>query len=68
MRLRVIAKDSKTGACPTVYDTDSDSDVYVVQGEEFTDIEGLADVEDVLPNEKLVTIPKALLRHLAEES
>ena len=66
MRLRVIAKDSKTGACPTVYDTDSD--VYVVQGEEFTDIEGLADVEDVLPNEKLVTIPKALLRHLAEES
>jgi hypothetical protein len=66
MRLRLLGKDSKTGGCPALYETDRDT--YVVQGYEVTDPDALADLVDVLPGETFVEIPKGILRYAEEQA
>lgn len=61
MKIRLLGKDSKTGGCPALYETDRDT--YVVQGYQVTDPEALAGLVDVLPGETFVEIPKSILRY-----
>ena len=65
MRLRCLGKDSKNGACPTLYATDRGT--YVVQGWTVTDPEALGDLRDVLNGESFVEIPKELIRFAAND-
>lgn len=60
MKLRFLGSTSDGGACPTLYETDRGT--FVVQGDEVTDPEALAELRDVLPGESFVEIPKELLR------
>ncbi|MEU7741962.1 hypothetical protein [Nonomuraea sp. NPDC049158] len=60
MKLRFLGSTSDGGACPTLYETDRDT--FVVQGDEVTDPEALAELRNVLPGESFVEIPKELLR------
>ncbi|MFD1546794.1 hypothetical protein [Nonomuraea guangzhouensis] len=60
MKLRFLGSTSDGGACPTLYETDRGT--FVVQGDEVTDPEALAELRNVLPGESVVEIPKELLR------
>ncbi|MCF6473263.1 hypothetical protein FAF44_33490 [Nonomuraea sp. MG754425] len=60
MRLRLLGKNSKTGGCPALYETDRGT--IVVQGDQVTDPEALADIVDALPGETFVEIPRDILR------
>ncbi|MEU7830366.1 hypothetical protein [Nonomuraea sp. NPDC049129] len=60
MKLRFLGSTSDGGACPTLYETDRGT--FVVQGDEVTDPEALAELRNVLPGESFVEIPKELLR------
>jgi hypothetical protein len=60
MKLRFLGSTSDDGQCPTLYETDRGT--IVVQGDQVTDPEALAQLRDVLPGETFVEIPKELLR------
>lgn len=63
MKLTLVGTTSQGGGCPTLYETDSGD--YVVQGDQLTDPEALAQLKDVLPGETFVMIPRALLTRFA---
>ncbi|TDD10458.1 hypothetical protein [Nonomuraea diastatica] len=60
MKLRFLGSTSDDGQCPTLYETDRGT--IVVQGDQVTDPEALAQLRDVLPGETFVEIPRELLR------
>lgn len=62
MRLRYLGKtkESKTGNCPALYATDRGT--FVVQGKVVTDVDAIADVRDLGPDELCVEIPADVLR------
>jgi hypothetical protein len=63
MGLVLLAKDSKSGGCPSVYVTDRGS--YVVQGDEYVDSAALMDMEQLSPSEAFVEVPERLLHRLS---
>ncbi|GAA3973379.1 hypothetical protein FOF52_09185 [Thermobifida alba] len=63
MKLRKLGTTSIGGKCPTLYETDSGD--IVVQGYRLTDAEALAQLEDVLPNETFVIVPRELMVRFA---
>lgn len=65
MKLRFLGSTSDDGQCPTLYETDRGT--IVVQGDQVTDPEALAELRHVLPGETFVEVPKELLR-FAQES
>lgn len=63
MKLRKIGTTSNAGKCPTLYETEAGD--IVVQGYKLTDSEALAQLEDVLPNETFVVVPRELIARFA---
>lgn len=63
MKLTFVGSTSQSGGCPTLYETDSGD--FVVQGDELTDPEAIAQLRDVLPGETFVVVPRALLTRFA---
>lgn len=59
MKLRFLSTSSNAGSCPTLYETDTGD--IVVQGYELTDPEALSQLRDVLPGERFVVVPRALM-------
>lgn len=58
MKLRFLTSTSNSGSCPTIYETDTGD--IVVQGNQLTDPEALAQLKDVLPGETFVVVPRSL--------
>nr|WP_133995125.1 hypothetical protein [Streptomyces sp. 846.5] len=63
MKLRFLGTSSDDGKCPTLYETETGD--IVVQGPELTDPEALEQLRDVLPGEKFLVVPRALLAQYA---
>ncbi|MEY9211171.1 hypothetical protein NI17_011670 [Thermobifida halotolerans] len=63
MKLRKLGTASVSGKCPTLYETDTGD--IVVQGYRLIDAEALAQLEDVLPNETFVVVPRELMVRFA---
>ncbi|MGW6917239.1 hypothetical protein ACWGB8_25910 [Kitasatospora sp. NPDC054939] len=63
MQLRMLGTTSEDGKCPTLYETD-EGDI-VVQGYRLTDPEALAQLQNVLPGETFVVVPRDLLARFA---
>ncbi|PRY00835.1 hypothetical protein [Allonocardiopsis opalescens] len=63
MELRMIGSTSKEGDCPTLYETETGD--IVVQGDQLTEPEALAQLKHVKPGEAAVVIPRALLTQYA---
>ncbi|MBB6173589.1 hypothetical protein HNR23_003649 [Nocardiopsis mwathae] len=63
MKLTKIGTTSQDGGCPTLYETDSGD--IVVQGYRLTDDEARRQLEDVLPDEEFVVVPRELLTRFA---
>lgn len=61
MHLRKLGTTSQGGGCPTLYETDTGD--IVVQGDRLTDPEARAQLDNVLPGEEFVVIPRELLTH-----
>ncbi|RNL85824.1 hypothetical protein [Halostreptopolyspora alba] len=59
MKLRKLGTTSQGSGCPTLYETDTGD--IIVQGDRLTDPEARTQVEDVLPGEEFVIIPRELL-------
>ncbi|MFF3690701.1 hypothetical protein [Streptomyces sp. NPDC002187] len=64
MTLRFIGTTSEHGNCPTLYEVEETGDI-VVQGEQLTDPEHLAQLRDVAEHETFVVIPRELLTRFA---
>ncbi|MET8746705.1 hypothetical protein [Streptomyces sp. NPDC004728] len=64
MTLRFIGTTSEHGNCPTLYERIETGDV-VVQGDELTDPEELAQLRDLGERETCVVIPRDLLTRFA---
>lgn len=62
MKLRFLGTSSNSGSCPALYETE-DGDI-VVQGYKLTDQEALAQLQNVLPGESFVVVPRSLFNHL----
>lgn len=60
MKLRKLGTTSDQGNCPTLYEVEGTGDI-VVQGYRLEDPEALAQLEDVLPGETFVVVPRELL-------
>lgn len=65
MKLHFLTTSSNAGSCPSLYETDNGD--IVVQGYELTDPEALAQLRDVLPNEKFVVVPRELMSWFAQK-
>lgn len=63
MKLRKLGTTSQDGGCPTLDETDTGD--IVVQGDQLTDSEALAQLADVLPGEGFVVVPRSLLTRFA---
>ncbi|RCV50018.1 hypothetical protein [Marinitenerispora sediminis] len=63
MKLRMIGSTSKDGDCPTLYETETGD--IVVQGDQLTDPEALAQLQHVKDGETFVVVPRALLTQYA---
>ncbi|MFJ9440338.1 hypothetical protein ACIRRH_00530 [Kitasatospora sp. NPDC101235] len=63
MKLKFLGSTSDTGNCPTLYETEAGD--IVVQGDQLTDTEALAQLRDVLPGETFVVVPRELLTRFA---
>ncbi|MBV6700637.1 hypothetical protein [Kitasatospora aureofaciens] len=63
MRLKFLGSTSEQGDCPTLYETETGD--IVVQGDQLTDPEALAQLRHVKPGETFVVIPRALLTRFA---
>lgn len=63
MRLRKLGTTSNGGKCPTLYETETGD--IVVQGYKLTDAAALTQMEDVLPDETFVVVPRELLTRFA---
>ncbi|WP_380282541.1 hypothetical protein [Kitasatospora purpeofusca] len=63
MQLRFLGSTSKHGDCPTLYETETGD--IVVQGDELTDPDGLAQLLHLKEGETAVAIPRALLTRFA---
>jgi hypothetical protein len=61
VKLTFIGNDSKSGHCPSLYSTDRGT--IVVQGQQVTDPEALAQLRDVLGGETFVEVPRELGRY-----
>jgi len=59
MQLTFLATTSADGNCPTLYTTDRGT--LVVQGYRITDPGAVAQLQDLLPGETAVEIPRELL-------
>lgn len=64
MTLRFIGTTSEHGNCPTLYEVVETGDI-VVQGDQLTDPENLAQLRDVGKGETFVVIPRDLLTRFA---
>ncbi|GGS27846.1 hypothetical protein F2B00_00330 [Streptomyces parvus] len=64
MTLRFIGTTSEDGNCPTLYEVVETGDI-VVQGDQLTNPEDLAQLRNVGPHETSVVIPRALLTRFA---
>lgn len=62
-KLRFIGTTSDGDECPVLYERENGD--YVVQGEEVTDPDELAQLRKVGPADKAVVIPRALLTRFA---
>lgn len=63
MKLRKLGTTSVSGKFPTLYETDTGD--IVVQGYRLVDAEALAQLENVLPNEAAVVVPRELMVRFA---
>ncbi|GAB3214036.1 hypothetical protein GCM10027294_50940 [Marinactinospora endophytica] len=63
MKLHKLGTTSNAGKCPTLYETERGD--IIVQGYRLTDPEALAQLEDVLPNETFVVVPRELMTRFA---
>ncbi|MER5352762.1 hypothetical protein ABT093_20815 [Kitasatospora sp. NPDC002551] len=59
MKLKFLGSTSEDGKCPTLYETENGD--IVVQGYQLTDPEALAQLQNVLPGETFVVVPRDLL-------
>lgn len=59
MKLTFLKSSSNSGACPSLYETDTGE--IVVQGSRLTDPEAISQLRDVLPGEDFVVVPRSLL-------
>ncbi|MCX4649517.1 hypothetical protein OG456_45925 [Streptomyces sp. NBC_01446] len=64
MTLRFIGTTSEHGNCPTLYEVVETGDI-VVQGDQLTDGEHLAQLRDLGVRETAVVIPRELLARFA---
>ncbi|MFJ7191460.1 hypothetical protein [Streptomyces bacillaris] len=64
MTLRFIGTTSEDGNCPTLYEVVETGDI-VVQGDQLTNPEDLAQLRNVGPHETSVVIPRDLLTRFA---
>ncbi|MEI5102359.1 hypothetical protein RB200_32490 [Streptomyces sp. PmtG] len=64
MTLRFIGTTSEHGNCPTLYEVEETGD-FVVQGDELTDPEHLAQLRDAKGSEAFVIVPRDLLIRFA---
>ncbi|MFJ2821944.1 hypothetical protein ACIO7M_12615 [Streptomyces toxytricini] len=64
MTLRFLGTTSEYGNCPTLYEVVETGDI-VVQGDQLTDPDHLAQLRDVGEDEAFVVIPRALLTRFA---
>ncbi|MFH9121119.1 MULTISPECIES: hypothetical protein [Streptomyces] len=64
MTLRFIGTTSEDGNCPTLYEVVETGDI-VVQGDQLTNPEDLAQLRNVGANETSVVIPRDLLTRFA---
>ena len=65
MRLTSKYGGCDDGPCPAIHDTD-DPEMIAIQGPLLTDAEALSDAGDVPDHERLVLIPRRLLRGYAD--
>lgn len=56
-RLRFNGTDSKNGSCPAIHE-DLDSGQVIVQGEQLTDLEDLAQLRHFGPADAAVVVPR----------
>jgi hypothetical protein len=64
MTLRFLGKSTGGGGCPTLYETDHGT--FVIQGWGVTDPAVLAAVGVIPAHERVIEVPKRLMRHLPE--
>ncbi|MFF0064852.1 hypothetical protein ACFYRC_25500 [Streptomyces sp. NPDC005279] len=64
MTLKFIGTTSEHGNCPTLYEVEETGDI-VVQGDQLTDPEHLAQLRYVGEGETFVVIPRELLTRFA---
>ncbi|MET7711018.1 hypothetical protein [Streptomyces sp. NPDC005407] len=64
MTLRFIGTTSEHGNCPTLYEVE-ETGAIVVQGDQLTDPEHLAQLRDVGEGETVVVVPRELLTRFA---
>ncbi|MFF8533759.1 hypothetical protein ACF07B_17625 [Streptomyces sp. NPDC015532] len=64
MTLRFLGTTSEHGNCPTLYEVVETGDI-VVQGDQLTDTEHLAQLRDLGVQESAVVIPRDLLTRFA---
>ncbi|MFD8695619.1 hypothetical protein [Kitasatospora sp. MBT66] len=63
MTLKFLGSTSEHGDCPTLYEMETGD--LVVQGEELTDPDDIAQLRHLKPGETAVVIPRALLIRFA---
>lgn len=63
-RLRMLGTTSEEGKCPTLYE-DLDTGDIIVQGYTVTDLDDVAQLENVLDGESFVVVPRDLLTRFA---
>ncbi|MEE1824862.1 hypothetical protein PUR61_22150 [Streptomyces sp. BE20] len=63
MELKFLGSTSEHGDCPTLYETETGD--IVVQGDELTDPDGIAQLLHLKAGETAVVIPRALLTRFA---
>lgn len=66
MKLTFEGSDSKDGGCPTVYSTDRGT--IVVQGQQVTDPETLAQARAILDGEAFIEVPVELVKYWPKAS
>ncbi|MEW2272169.1 hypothetical protein ACFY2H_32425 [Streptomyces griseofuscus] len=64
MQLRMLGTTSDDGKCPTLYEDATTGDI-VVQGYTVSAPEDVAQIQNVLPGESFVRIPRELLTRFA---
>ncbi|WP_017559385.1 hypothetical protein [Nocardiopsis baichengensis] len=63
MRLRMLGSTSRDGDCPTLYENENGD--IVVQGDQLTDPDAIAQLKHIKAGEAFVVVPRALITQYA---